>query len=105
MLVVVCFSVVESIDTIKADYYFRLARNDFVNKDYSSMYNHYLDVLYYNDREIVYKWFFVNNALLSMSEIESKEALVYLSSLIDCKKSNKKFDEKYTEAIIYKILK
>ncbi len=104
IIIIIYFYILESVNAVRADYYMRLTRKDLVSNDFPSMYNNYLDAIYYNDREVVYKWFFANDAMFSMSKIESKEALIYFSSLIDYDKKNKNFDEKYTEAMIYKIL-
>jgi tetratricopeptide (TPR) repeat protein len=104
IFILIYFSIVNSINAIKADYYFRLARQSFSKKNYVEMFNNYFEVFHYNNKPVIYKWFFANDTLFSMTEIQSNEALVYISSLIDTKKLNKNFDEKYAEATIYKVL-
>ncbi len=67
-----------NINSVRADYYFREARINMMRGDYFNMYNNYAKAMSLNNREEYYRWYFVDDSLNSLQEIESSEYRNYV---------------------------
>lgn len=73
VLLIILWLIVGNINSVRADYYFRQARLSFSQNNFLKMYDNYNQVLTLNPRQSYYKWFFLNDSLSTMPQIDSKE--------------------------------
>ena len=80
----------ENADNIRAEYYFRQAREDYVRGDYPEMFNNYVLALKFNNKQNYYYWWFASDSLRTFDKINSPE---YRDSLMEYIQNNLKISE------------
>ncbi len=84
------YFIINNVNNVRAEYYFRQAREDYVRGNYRAMFSNYVSTLKLNNRQSYYYWSIVNDSARTFDKINSQE---YRSSLIKYIQNNLEISE------------
>ena len=109
LVFIISYSLFFQIKELKADYYFREARLNFSKMNYQEMFNKYISAMRHNPSEEYYQWFFVSDALQSLTNINSenyrKSVLTFMQTIVDKSiMKNRNYSRLFMQAKYYKMM-
>ncbi|MFH1523136.1 MAG: O-antigen ligase family protein [Patescibacteria group bacterium] len=70
----IIYFIIDNVNDLKADYYFKKARAHYLNSgNFSEMYKNYVLAINLNQKQEYYRWFFVNDSMETLRSVGSDE--------------------------------